>query len=243
MARVLLAGLMAAALVPAQPLRFDVVSLRPSKDGGGKGGLQTLPDGGLRMGGVTAKQLIAMAYGVREEHIGGGPKWIDSEAYNLLAKNAEGTRESATIAPGDAGWKRLELRLQSLLADRFSLAIHTVEKSASGYALLVAKGGSKISPVNEQTPPGTMRSPGRIDGRNGSMQMLAEVLSGLLARPVENRTGLSGGFTYKLEYAVADDSGPSVFTALQEQLGLKLESTKVIARSIVIDRILRPTEN
>jgi uncharacterized protein (TIGR03435 family) len=154
--------------------------------------------------------------------------------------------------------------LQSLLAERFGLVIRKTSKEATVYALVPAKGGPKLqpSPEGDAGPPRTMRSPGRIEGQRGTMHMLAAVLSNWLGRPVVDRTGLTGTYDYKLEYAQepgaagrgapveppgetnpASLSGPSVFTALQEQLGLKLESQKGALESIVIERAHRPTAN
>ena len=208
------------------------------------------------MGGVTLKGLIAIAYRVTENQISGGPGWMGSETYEVLAKpeRSEATdNPQSIVAPGTTAWSRLEQRTQALLAERFQLAIHKDVKEAAGYALVPAKGGAKLQPSAEEDrrPPGTNRSRGRIDGRNGSMLMLATVLSNFLGRPVVDRTGLTGTYTYKLEYSQdagpdgnpPDLSFPSIFTALQEQLGLKLESQRVPFEIIVIDRAEKPSAN
>ena len=233
-------------------LHFEVASIKPVKNEGGRGGIEFLPGGGLRMGGATLDSLIAFAYDVRPEQITGGQSWMRSEAYDILAKpEPPDAAAGRNMAPGTPAWDRFRQRLQNLLADRFQLAVHTESKPASVYALTIAKGGFKLQPAEnaEQIPAGTMRSRGRIDGRAGTMQMLATVLSGMLQRPVEDRTGLTGRYTYRLSYAPeeapadAESLGPSVFAALQEQLGLKLESSRGTVRTIVIDRAQRPSEN
>jgi len=245
---------MAAIAQTDAPLRFEVASIKPNKDGGGgKGGIDILPGGGLRMGGVNVKGLIAIAYGVRDEQITGGPRWIASESYNILAtaEKSESADAAPVAGPGTQVWKRMQLRLQTLLAERCKLAIRKDSKESQGYALAIAKGGFKLEPSASNLPPGTMRSRGRIDGRNGTMQMLAAVLSGMLQRPVEDRTGLDGGYDYKLEYSQddaaipgdANPGAPSVFTALQEKMGLKLEPARVAVVAIVIEHVEKPSEN
>lgn len=253
--RLILLPLIAIAVCAQPGLRFDVASIRPAKDGTGKGGLEILPGGGLKMGGVTTKQLISFAYSVPEDRIAGGPSWLGSQAFNVLATADDpGLKDSGPNAgPGTSAWDRTCLRTQALLSDRFSLVIRKDSKESPGYALVVAKGGTKLTPSPGQAPPGTMRSPGRIDSRAGTMEMLATVLSQMLRRPVADRTGLAGGYDYKVEYApdraVAPDSapaalaGPSVFTALQEQLGLKLENARLSTETIVVVRVERPSEN
>jgi bla regulator protein BlaR1 len=246
----------------AARLRFEVATIKPTKSTGGKGGILTPPGGGLRMGSVTLKGLIGLAYDVRESQISGGPAWISSETYDIEAKpeRPDPSGPSNNPAPGSTAWKRLQQRLQSLLAERFRLVLHKDGKAGPIYALVVAKGGFKLQPVEnaDEIPPGTMRDRGHITGRAGTMQMLATVLSGMLGRHVEDRTGLTGRYTYKVEYSPefalegkasgeapsdANSPGPSVFTALQEQLGLKLESTRGTLETLVIDRAEKPSGN
>jgi len=233
---------------PGPPqLRFEVATIKPNKDGGGKGGLDIQPGGGLKMQGATLKDLIAFAYDVRETQVGGGAKWVDSEAYDILARPEYPSPEDlpqGVVAPGTNAWDRVRLRLQTLLADRFQLAVHKSSREVQGYALVPAKGGPKLTATSESGNPSTMRSRGHIIGQRATMQMLCVVLGNWLGRPVVDRTGLKEAYTYKLEYTQEDQSvDPSVFTALQEQLGLKLEPTRATIDSIVIDRASRPSAN
>jgi uncharacterized protein (TIGR03435 family) len=240
----------ALAQTETSPLRFEVASIKPAKPSAARGGLQMYPGGGLRMDGATLRGLIAFAYDVREEYVTGGPKWIDSATYNLVAKPehpAAADNPAISFAPGTTAWDRMRLRLQALLAERFQLVIHKTAKESSGYTLIVAKGGAKLHPSTTQEPAGTMRGLGRIDGRSGTMRMLAAVLEGYLHRPVADRTGLAETYSYKLEYAQdapdgtpADTAAPDIFRALQDQLGLKLEPGKVSTESIVVDRAEKP---
>ncbi len=257
-------GMAAVALAqtPA-PLRFEVASIKLAKNDLGKGGLEILPGGGLRMGGVSMKQLISLAYEVKEEEISGGPKWLESDTYQVLAKpdhpDPADNREK-TIAPGTPGWNRLQQRLQNLLKERCQLAFHRTAKDVSGYTLVTVKSGPKLQLSPTEGPARTMRSRGKIEAHNGTMNMLAAVLSNMLGRPVVDQTSLTGAYDYKVEYtndpgpggrgmieppsdASAELSGPSIFTALQEQLGLKLEKSKNQVATIVIDRVEKPSEN
>ena len=245
----------AAGLLHAQaaPLRFEVASIKPTKGGGSRGGMQVLPGGALRMTGATLKNLIAFAYDTREERISGGPAWTGSVGYDIDARPERADAGTAMPAPGTTSWQRLEQRLQTLLAERFHLVIHKDSKEGPVYVLVLAKGGFKLQPSQQpdDVPPGTMRSRGQINGRAGTIRMLATVLSNFLGRQVEDRTGLTGRYDYKLEYAQdtipgepADDApGGSIFWALQQQLGLKIESARGAIETVVIDRATRPSAN
>jgi uncharacterized protein (TIGR03435 family) len=144
----------------------------------------------------------------------------------------------------------LRERIRTLLAERCRLAVRVESKPASGYELALAKGGTKLVPTTTPLPPGTVRSHGVINGRSGTMTMLATVLTHYVGSPVVDKTGLTGNYDYKLEYA-DDTAGPdatvpegaSIFTALQEQLGLKLERGRVSVNTIVVERVEKPSEN
>jgi uncharacterized protein (TIGR03435 family) len=235
------------------PLRFEVASIKRQKGEGMRGSMELLPGGGLRMGGATIKQLIAIAYDVRPEQLAGGPKWLDQDSYSLLAKaeKAEAaTDQPVTTGPGSIAWNRLRERLRTLLAERCRLVTRVESMPASGYELVTAKGGFKLTPTSNPLPPGTSAWRGGINGRSGTMHMLATVLTMSVGRPVVDKTGLTGNYDYKLEFAnnlggpdapVAE--GASVFTALQEQLGLKLEAARVSVDTIVVERVEKPSEN
>ncbi len=236
-----------------KPLRFEVASIKPA-DNGGRGGMELLPGGGLRMDGVTLYGLIGIAYNVRPENLSGGPKWTQSEAYAVLAKAEQSDSDDVSTARetmSRAAFDQLRERLRTLLAERFRLVIRTVDKESSGYVLVVAKEGTKLTPTTNPMPPGTNRSRGAITGRSGTMPMLASVLDGYLRHPVEDRTGLMGNYDYKLEYAedlgpdaaAVGEPGASIFTAIQEQLGLKLESGRVTIHSIIVETAERPSPN
>jgi len=252
----------------AAPLKFEVATIKPSKSSGGKGGLEILPGGGLKIGGVTLRHLITFAYDIPENRVTGGPHWLGSETYDIVAKaeraDSADDRPTTVVAPGTAAWDRVRRRVQALLAERFALVIHKDSKDGPAYALVVTKNGPKLKESQDQGNPRTMRlrSAGRIDAQRGTMHMLAALLTNWLGRPVLDRTGLTGTYDYTVEYAQdhgpvgggtpsevpadatpANFSGPSIFIALQEQLGLKLESIRAAVETIVIDRAERPSAN
>jgi uncharacterized protein (TIGR03435 family) len=204
------------------------------------------------------KTLMAAAYDVSPQAISGGPSWVESERYEILAK-----------APGDVrpNLKEQMTMLRALLADRFKLTIHREPKEMPVYALAVAKGGSKlkVSTVSpDATPEGPpamafVVSPGvlRLPARYASMDEFASLLQrSALERPVVDQTGLTGRYDFDLECAIDETlfggalgkgpdnpTAPGLFAALREQLGLKLEARRGPVSAIVIDRAERASEN
>jgi uncharacterized protein (TIGR03435 family) len=149
--------------------------------------------------------------------------------------------------------------LQTLLAERFQLKLHHSSKMVAGHSLAVAKGGLKVRPV-EVT--GSQRNKmnwgkGRLLAERASMARLADALTRILGAPVIDKTGISGEYTFQLEWApegsqpmavpvttsAETPTGPSLFTVLQQDLGLKLEPTKAPIEVLIIDRAEKPTEN
>jgi uncharacterized protein (TIGR03435 family) len=240
---------------------FEVASIRP-----------TAPDwrGGrfIRMQGAhqfvarnhALRTLIAAAYNLTPQAVSGGPTWVDSSHYDILAET-----------PGDVppNYDEQMSMLRRLLADRFKLTFHREPREFSIYALTVAKNGSKlkestVSPDElPQGPPPLIFvvSPQSVHlpGRDASMGELASVFQrSALDRPVIDQTGLPGRYDFDLEFTPdetvfggalgkggnADDSvKPGLFTALQDQLGLKLESTRGPVDVLVIDHIEEPSPN
>jgi len=174
------------------------------------------------------------------------PKYGDIEL-KAVNKSAAGDDLKSESTPE----KNEELKplLQDLLEQRFHLQTHTESKLAKGYALVVAKGGPKLVPTKGDRWPGfrVHDVPGNLQGINWSMQNLAKSLQHGAGLPVVDKTGLAGSYDFHLVYAsdIAKDSTlPSIFTALQEQLGLKLEEQKVPVDVVAIDHVDRvPTEN
>jgi uncharacterized protein (TIGR03435 family) len=226
---------------------------------------------------ATLKDLIKFAYGVEDFRLAGGPGWIDADRYEIQAK-VEGN-------PGTFDLALQRQRLQTLLEDRFKLALHRERKELPIYELTVAKGGLRLQPLKEgdciKRDPTKVLAPlapgqkpsdfcgyggfgrGSYENTTATMKNVAAALSTLVGRMVVDKTGITNTFHVRLTFAPdestvpipgtvgADDSGrplpsdigPNIFTAVQEQLGLKLESAKGPVDVLVIDRAERPTEN
>lgn len=215
---------------------------------------------------ISLQFLITAAYKIKQFQITGGPSWINTERYDVEAKAADSHITD----------EQFRLMLQSLLADRFKLALHRETKQVPVYALLPAKGGLKLPAVKEggcvafdpkspppppapgQMPPivcgGFLRAPNFIQAGKAGMAQLANALSDIVERPVIDKTGFTGTFDVRLDFspegttfatdgATPDTSRPSIFTALQEQLGLKLESRKGPSEILVIDHAEKASEN
>ena len=237
--------------VPESDLTFEVVSVRPHDSGSsgstGRTGIQE--DGGqIQIENLSLRTLIAISFDLKGRGQLVGPGWLSDATFDIVAKPP-------------AGYKRAQLKylLRNLLTDRFKLSVHHETRPISGFALVVAKGGPKLQ---ESRGPRTYHTgrQGLIEGNQWSMAELADVLARLLGgSPVVNQTGLRALYDLKLEWtpeaalespngtgieSAAEPGGPSFFTALQEQLGLRLESRKVSADVVLVDRIERvPTEN
>jgi uncharacterized protein (TIGR03435 family) len=227
----------AATLLPS----FEVATIKPTSPAD-RGESKWSPPGIGRFfaSSVSLAFLIQMAYRVDDSQIAGKPDWLESELFDVVAK-----------PEGDITLTRDELRprLQTLLQQRFQLVAHRETKMIRGYALVVAKGGPKLKATNGDHPPGyrVYVGGGRLEGLNWSMQTLAAMLQPPTGFPVIDETGIKGGYNIKLDFSPeleTDSSLPSLFTALQDTMGLKLESRKVPVEVLVIDHVNRfPTEN
>jgi uncharacterized protein (TIGR03435 family) len=189
---------------------------------------------------VSLAFLIKMAYGIDDNQVTGKPDWLESELFDVVAKP-----ESDITLTRD----ELRPRLQNLLQQRFHLLTHRETKLVRGYALVVAKGGAKLKATKGDHPPGyrVYVGGGKLEGLNWSMKTLAAMLQPAAGLPVVDQTDIEGSYDIKLDFASelgADSQFPSIFTALQETLGLKLESKKVPVEMLVIDHVDRtPTED
>jgi uncharacterized protein (TIGR03435 family) len=220
---------------------FEIASVKPS--GPDDRLMYRLQPGGRYLAtGLTLKMLIANAYSVPEFVISGGPGWRDSDKYNIEAK------VGSPLPPWPDSNKELALMLQSLLEDRFKLAAHRETREETVYELDVARGGVKLKVANADEHSGFEMERGRIHSMAVPLEYLAGNLASVLGRPVIDKTGLGGKYTYTLTYtpddaSPADITGPSLFRALQEQLGLKLESAKGRVEVLVIDHVEKPSAN
>jgi uncharacterized protein (TIGR03435 family) len=230
-------GLQLYAQAPTPPSSFEVASIRLIPPG--RGGMISLSPPGtptFTANNVNLEILIAMAYGVDSDNIS-GPSWLGSQQYDVTAK-AEGNPRLT--------YEQLRAPLQKLLEDRFQLAVHRQTKEGSGYALVAAKNGPKLQESKGDSPHVYIIK-GGLRLQNSSLDGLAGSLTRPTGRPVVNETGIKGNFDINLDYApegAANSELPSLFTALQEQLGLQLVTRRVPIEMLVVDRVERvPSEN
>ncbi|HEY4086321.1 MAG TPA: TIGR03435 family protein [Bryobacteraceae bacterium] len=186
---------------------------------------------------LSVARDYSFAYDLRDFELLDAPGWIDTARYDILAKTDAGQTSD----------DQFRERLRSLLANRFALRVHHEARELTSYALTVAKGGAKLNVV---TVPGEQLgfrgSRGHNQGFAITMPMFVKELERLTGRPVIDRTGLTGKYDYVLDWSLDSDTsgaGPTIFTALQEQLGLRLESVKAAVDTVVIDHIARPSQN
>jgi uncharacterized protein (TIGR03435 family) len=249
-------------------LAYDVVSIKPNKSGPGMMRIMSLEDR-YSSTNTGLKPVIQFAYGLKMlDMVSGLPGWADSAAFDIEAKMDAETIAALKALPKEQGDEQRRLVLQAMLADRFKLKVHHESKEAPIYSLVIAKGGFKLKDADpNNTYPNGIKGPdgishaGMMMMRNGTltaqavpMSNLVVNLSGQVHRIVEDRTGLTGKYDISLQWSPDEmpsgqdatataSSGPSIFTALQEQLGLKLESTKGPVDTVVVDHVEMPSEN
>ncbi len=235
-----------AAAQPAPP-QFEVASVKPSNSGP-QGVWNEGSHERLRMLNMTLKSIVAQSYGVKD-HVVFGPSWIESERFEIIAKISP---ETAKL-PEDQRNQAIRAMSQSLLADRFKLQIHRETRDMPVYVLVPAKGGVKLAPAGAPSNDWVRAAVGRgsLTAKQMPMAQLLSILGGILNRQVLDESGIRGVFDIALEWspdaldgapAAASDK-PSVFTALQEQAGLKLESRKIPMKVLVVDHAEQPSGN
>jgi uncharacterized protein (TIGR03435 family) len=210
---------------------------------------------------VTLKALLQWAFAIADARILGGPAWFNSARFNIEAKADSSVDEQLRGLDSDVGRLRKQQMLQALLADRFGLKVHQETRKLPIYALTVAKSGPKFQPsqvngttVNARNGELTVR------GSDNTIALLADALGKQLGRVVVDKTGLEGRYDLTLKWtpdelsdsqggasgarsSTSDASAPSLFTAIQEQLGLKLVPEKGPVAVLVIDHVEMPSEN
>jgi uncharacterized protein (TIGR03435 family) len=266
-----------------EPPRFEVASVKVNR---AEDGRVYINRKGTRYAasGVTLRLLLRLAYDVQSDQIGGGPKWLDSEHFDIEATEKEGTPHPPVVIGGLPTPEQLMIR--SLLADRFGLRVHRETRQRPVYMLVAARKEGKPGPALKQVDVdcaalyaprdnataesearepgrcGTTVGPGLVIAQAQTMGQLAATLATLsntgmsLDRPIVDGTGFSGVFDATLRFTPdripagpgapethIDSDGPSIFTALQEQLGLKLEPRTGPVDFLVIDRAELPSEN
>jgi uncharacterized protein (TIGR03435 family) len=229
---------------------FEAAAMRAASPDGRNGALVNfIPGGGLRATNTTLKDLIETGYQVRGFQILDGPSWAGATRYDVTA--------SSGPQPQGTSNNEVRLKVRALLKDRFQLQVHRETRTVPVYSLVLAKNAGKEGGLRATLAAarGVNASPGTMLGEAAPMTALASKLSIQLDRPVVNNTGLEGNYDFKLQWTpdpgppaldgrVAEDSpGPSLFTALQEQLGLRVESAKGPVEVLVIDHAERPSDN
>jgi uncharacterized protein (TIGR03435 family) len=269
---------------------FEVVSVKPSAAGKCGPMLQFAPGGRIRTPGISLRLLIEVAYDVKDSQVEGGPPWINSECFDIEAKPEDSVGSALDKLPPDQRKEKIGEMTQSLLRDRFKLAIGHSTKELPVYMLAVAKNGPKLKPSDfkppehpgsEPPPPlrggerprmlgGLMMRMGHLESTGVEIPMLVGALSMVTHRVVIDKTGLSGRYDFTLNWTPdetqlapggpegpgvpgggpmgpggppPESNSPDLFTAIQEQLGLKLEAQKAPVDVLVIQHVEKPSEN
>ena len=283
-------GQVLTAQTPPRP-EFEAASVKPNAANNARRNLEVTPGGRFSATYATVRELVTLAYTlpsgrVRDDsQISGGPSWINSDHFDVVAKAAgmpAGLNSNAAAGgtrPGEiTAIDQVRLMLRALLADRFKLTVHNELMNRPVYALVMARQDGRPGPQlhkvaidcaalrdgvqgSARPEPGKtgcggfqMLRPGRLTGHAVTTSLLAATLPGSVGRVVLDRTGLSGVFDLDLDWtpeqapalgtaALPPTDGVSIFTAVQEQLGLKLEPTESQLDVLVIDHVEKPTED
>jgi uncharacterized protein (TIGR03435 family) len=235
---------------PAPSRAFEVATVKPTGASFAGKSVAMPPNGDLVIRGMTLKDAIQFAYGLHPNLILGASGWMEGERYDIVGKPEPGRLPSMY---------ELKTMLQGLLADRFKLTFHHALKEASVYVMVVAKTGSKMkerSPADLEASTSLSFQGARLPAKAASMPMLAEALMIVLDRPIIDGTGLRGKYDFDLAWmpepdqfgghgpaASSDANAPDIFAAIQEQLGLRLDSRKVPVQSLIVDHAERPAGN
>lgn len=237
------------------PLAYEVVSVKPYTTASVDGMTMwwSYTRDGFSAKGVTLLQLMISAYGIlTPDQIEGLPSWADSAQFAIEAKMDEQDANAFQALSHPDKIHAQQQLLQSLLADRFQLKAHHENRERPVFDLVIAKGGSKLVDTPAGTPGGYSTGNGRLNGKGITVDTLVFSLANEVGRTVVNKTGLTGKYDMDLKWTPDDeqqsgqqsaDAGPSIFTALEEQLGLKLVSAKGPVDTIVIDHIEKPSED
>ena len=248
-----------AARVAGSPPDFEVATVKPSKPGRWGQDIDETGDR-LTIQSFTLRRLIREAYGLKSDsQIIGGPEWVNDQRFDIVAKvdDAEAARMGKmTDKQSDKEWA---LMLQSLLADRFQLKVTREQRTLPVFALVVAHSRPKMKPTPTNGANGQGSDPGididwdELTARTASMDEFADSLTSLRdlnSRIVLNRTNLRGNFDFQLHWArdrgdgaSTDSPYPGIFTALEEQLGLKLKSARAIVDVVVVESAAPPSGN
>jgi len=241
--------------IPAD-LRFEVASLKPSDGTAQASGIRPAPGGErYEARNCTIKMMVQVAYRVKAEQIVGGPAWLDNDRFDMDAK-----------AEKPSSVDELHVMLMNMLADRLRLKFHREKREMPVYALTVGGAGTKLTPHEAANggDPWIEQTEGqfihvKMKAMYVPMDYFAFRLSQLMDRPVVNLTNLAGGYDFVLEYTrdlppgfpaggringeEVDTTGPTVFAAVKQQLGLELKAQRGLAEVIVVEHAEKPTDN
>jgi uncharacterized protein (TIGR03435 family) len=257
---------------------FEVASVKANKSGTRGGMLRMLPGGRVSAENFPVRLLITYAYQLANFQVVGGPGWLATDGYDIIAK-VEGN--PTPVVPGSGQADPQQLAMRKLLAERFKLTFHREAREMDVFALVMARPGGAPGPKltraqfdcaaaaadaarsgKPPTPPtgidgpvcSIMGSSGRLRFGGLNSAVIAQAFGPTAGRYIIDRTGLGGAWDFDLTFAAqgrggpgpdaaADPNAPDFFTAIQEQLGLKLESTKAPVEVLVIDSVERPAED
>ena len=237
---------------------FDVASIRANTTASdGRHHIYNDPaESHFRTVNLSIKDLIQFAYGMPDSQILGGPAWLDSAMYDIDAKSDASVDAQLHALPSSEARHQKQLMVQALLADRFQLATHQETRQLPLFNLILAKGGPTFKVDNSVgNTIDTGRNHLHISGTQDTVATLARELAQVLGRVVVDDTGLTGTYDLRLRWTQDNDPppmlngqpdpnpAPDIFTAIQEQIGLKLESGKGPVPVLVVDHIERPSEN
>ena len=244
------------------PLAFEVAAIKPNKSGSSSSH-SNMNDGRYSATNVTVKRILQyQAFDITAEQIEGGPAWLGTDHFDIEAKVDDATREKMSKLNREERSQLYHQVFQQLLASRFKLVVHWETRQLPVYALVIAKNGSRLERAKKgDGGTGTSSGDGKLTAKGITMDRLAQTLTGLLSgeldRMIVDQTGIAGAYDLALAWspanrsaAIADAStdnamptGPSIFTALQEQLCLKLISAKAPVQTLVVDHVEQPSEN
>lgn len=239
----------------AEPPKYEVASIKPYIGNDSHLDFRVEPGGSLAATGITLKRLMMTAYNVQGFRLIGGPDWVATRQWDVQAK------PERFVPPG-----QVRAMLRALLENRFQLHVHSEKRQLPIFELSVDRKGAKLQRVKDgETKEDVRVGAGSIQFKKATTATFASQLSYAVARPVIDKTGLSGEFNFVLEWTpeAGEDGGPttsglppgagerrpsppdgpSIFTAITEQLGLRLKSARGPVEVIVVDDVKLPTEN
>jgi uncharacterized protein (TIGR03435 family) len=229
--------------VQSQPSKqIEVASVRRSRGSAADSNLDSTPGGRLNATNITVRELIRFAYNVKDHQIERAPGWVEDELYDIALKSSAGKTRNL---------EEERSVVRELLEDRFGLTTHRETKQTVVHSLVVDRNGPKLTAHNDGTGTRTRKGCGHLAGSRVTVEVIATMLSRQLEREVLNRTNLPGKYDFQLDWTpdsgacpLADNQAlPSIYTAIQQQLGLRLESVKGLEEFVVIDHVERPSEN